>query len=135
MIADSHDLQVFGSSEFFNIYNETDNIKNNPQDENAFFIHIVNSKTAPVFHKTFDWGTGEFENENGEKWSSPYGIGIIYKTSDEKGEWEDIPVPAGTQAVKYDMSDEDIVIYKYTGKLLADCSGKKSCCNGRVNTT
>ena len=105
----SHDLQVFGSSEFFNIYNETDNIKNNPQDENAFFIHIVNSKTAPVFHKTFDWGTGEFENENGEKWSSPYGIGIIYKTSDEKGEWEDIPVPAGTQAVKYDMSDEDIV--------------------------
>ena len=50
----SHDLQVFGSSEFFNIYNETDNIKNNPQDENAFFIHIVNSKTAPVFHKTFD---------------------------------------------------------------------------------
>mgnify|MGYP000458968579 CR=1 FL=1 len=26
-----------------------------------------------------------------------------------KGEWEDIPVPAGTQAVKYDMSDEDIV--------------------------
>ena len=105
----SHDLQVFGSSEFFNIYNETDNIKNNPQDENAFFIHIVNSKTAPIFHKTFDWGTGEFENENGEKWSSPYGIGIIYKTSDEKGEWEDIPVPAGTQAVKYDMSDEDIV--------------------------
>lgn len=48
------------------------------------FIHIVNSKTAPVFHKTFDWGTGEFENENGEKWSSPYGIGIIYNTSDEK---------------------------------------------------
>lgn len=37
----SHDLQVFGASEFFNIYNETDNIKNNPQDENAFFIHIV----------------------------------------------------------------------------------------------
>lgn len=105
----SHDLQVFGASEFFNIYNETDNIKNHPQEENAFFIHIVNSKTAPVFHKTFDWGTGEFENENGEKWSSPYGIGIIYKTSDEKGEWEDIPVPAGTQAVKYDMSDEDIV--------------------------
>ena len=27
------------------------------------------------------------------------------------------------------------MIYKYTGKLLADCSGKKSCCNGRVNTT
>lgn len=105
----SHDLQVFGASEFFNIYNETDNIKNNPQEENAFFIHIVNSKTAPVFHKTFDWGTGEFENENGEKWSSPYGIGIIYNTSDEKSEWEDIPVPAGTQAVKYDMSDEDIV--------------------------
>ena len=26
-----------------------------------FSIHIVNSKTAPVFHKTFDWGTGEFE--------------------------------------------------------------------------
>lgn len=104
-----HDLQVFGASEFFNIYNETDNIKNNPQDENAFFIHIVNSKTAPVFHKTFDWGTGEFENENGEKWSSPYGIGIIYNTSDEKSEWEDIPVPAGTQAVKYDMPDEDIV--------------------------
>ena len=26
----SHDLQVFGASEFFNIYNETDNIKNNP---------------------------------------------------------------------------------------------------------
>ena len=93
----------------FLIYNEKDNIKNNPQEENAFFIHIVNSKTAPVFHKTFDWGTGEFENENGEKWSSPYGIGIIYKTSDEKSEWEDIPVPAGTQAVKYDMSDEDIV--------------------------
>lgn len=105
----SHDLQVFGASEFFNIYNETDNIKNNPQDENAFFIHIVNSKTAPVFHKTFDWGTGEFENENGDKWSSPYGIGIIYNTSDEKNEWEDIPVPAGTQAVKYDMPDEDIV--------------------------
>ena len=105
----SHDLQVFGASEFFNIYNETDNIKNNPQDENAFFIHIVNSKIAPVFHKTFDWGTGEFENENGEKWSSPYGIGITYNTSDEKSEWEDIPVPAGTQAVKYDMSDEDIV--------------------------
>lgn len=105
----SHDLQVFGASEFFNIYNETDNIKNNPQDENAFFIHIVNSKTAPVFHKTFDWGTGEFENENGEKWSSPYGIGIIYNTSDEKNEWEDIPVSAGTQAVKYDMPDEDIV--------------------------
>ena len=59
----SHDLQVFGASEFFNIYNETDNIKNHPQEENAFFIHIVNSKTAPVFHKTFDWGTGEFENE------------------------------------------------------------------------
>ena len=74
-----------------------------------FFIHIVNSKTAPVFHKTFDWGTGEFENENGEKWSSPYGIGIIYNTSDEKSEWEDIPVPAGTQAVKYDMSDEIFV--------------------------
>lgn len=104
-----HDLQVFGASEFFNIYNETDNIKNNPQDENAFFIHIVNSKTAPIFHKTFDWGTGEFENEYGDKWSSPYGIGIIYNTSDEKSEWEDIPVPAGTQAVKYDMSDEDIV--------------------------
>lgn len=105
----SHDLQVFGASEFFNIYNETDNIKNNPQDENAFFIHIVNSKTAPIFHKTFDWGTGEFENENGDKWSSPYGIGIIYNTSDEKNEWEDIPVSAGTQAVKYDMPDEDIV--------------------------
>lgn len=105
----THDLHVFGASEFFNIYNETDNIKNNSQDPNAYFIHIVNNKNIPVFHKTFDWGTGEFENENGEKWSSPYGIGIIYKTSDEKGEWEDIPVPAGTQAVKYNMSDEDIV--------------------------
>ena len=57
-----------------------------------------------------DWGTGDFEGENGEKWSSPYGIGIIYNTSDEKNEtWEDIPVPAGTQAVIYDMSDEDIL--------------------------
>lgn len=106
----SHDLQVYGASEFFNIYNETDNIKNNPQDDSAFYIHVVNNKTAPVFHKTFDWGTGEFEGENGEKWSSPYGIGIIYNTSDEKNEtWQDIPVPAGTQAVRYDMSDEDIL--------------------------
>lgn len=106
----SHDLQVYGASEFFNIYNETDNIKNNPQDASVFYIHIVNSKTAPVFHKTFNWGTGEFEGENGEKWSGPYGIGIIYNTSDEKNEtWEDIPVPTGTQAVKYDMSDEDIL--------------------------
>ena len=105
----THDLHIFGASEFFNIYNETDNIKNNSQDPNAYFIHIVNSKTAPVFHKTFDWGTGEFENENGDKWSSPYGIGIIYNTSDEINGWEDIPVPAGTQAVKYDMSDEDII--------------------------
>ena len=96
----SHDLQVFGASEFFNIYNETDNIKNHPQEENAFFIHIVNSKTAPVFHKTFDWGTGEFENENGEKWSSPYGIGIIYNTSDEKNEWEELVRPYDLQILK-----------------------------------
>mgnify|MGYP000290836516 FL=1 len=27
------------------------------------------------------------------------------------------------------------MIYKYTGKLLADCSGKKSCCYGGIYTT
>ena len=26
------------------------------------------------------------------------------------------------------------MVYKYTGKLLSDRSGKKSCCNGRINT-
>ena len=80
----SHDLQVLVPVNFLIFTMKRIISKTIQQDENAFFIHIVNSKTAPVFHKTFDWGTGEFENENGEKWSSPTELELYIIHQDRK---------------------------------------------------
>ena len=56
-------FNIKGTSEFYNLYNDT-----GCTDETwAVWLQIegYSEKKAPVFHKTFDWGSGEFEDENG----------------------------------------------------------------------
>ena len=64
-----------------------------------------------TFHKTFDWGIGNFSNEEGDHWTAPYTLAIrYYKSFDTNGEeWEMLNPGTGFQSVKFDMSDSDII--------------------------
>ena len=102
-------FNIKGASEFYNLYNDT-----GCTDETwAVWLHIegYSEKKAPVFHKTFDWGSGEFEDENGEHWTGEYGIGIQYIESFDvkEGEnWKQLDIGQNKVGAKFAMSDVDI---------------------------
>ena len=102
-------LNLRGTAEFYNIYNDTGS------DENEQFpvgINIEGKDASRIvtFHKTFDWGIGDFSNEEGDHWTAPYTLAIRYfKTFDANGEWEMINPGTGFQSVKFNMSDSDII--------------------------
>ena len=101
-------FNIKGASEFYNLYNDT-----GCTDETwAVWLHIegYSEKKAPVFHKTFDWGSGEFEDENGEH-SGEYGIGIQYIESfdvKEGEDWKQLDIGQNKVGAKFAMSDVDI---------------------------
>lgn len=104
---DCWNLNIKGKSEFYNLYNDTGH------DEECIpaWIKIegYSKEKVPVFHKGFDWGTGTFKNEEGDSWSDNYMLGIGYVKSFEGGEWEEMKLSSGSQAVTFDMPLEDIV--------------------------
>ena len=102
-------FNIRGTSEFYNVYNDT-----GCTDENwAVWLHIegYSEKKAPVFHKPFDWGSGEFEEENGAHRTGEYGIGIQYFESfdvKEGEDWKQLDIGLNKIGAKFDMSDADI---------------------------
>lgn len=104
---DCWNLNIKGKSEFYNLYNDTGH-----DEENVpawIQIEGYSKEKVPVFHKGFDWGTGTFKNEEGDSWSDNYMLGIGYVKSFEGGEWEEMKLSSGSQAVTFDMPLEDIV--------------------------
>ena len=102
---DCRNVNIRGTSEFYNLYNDTG------RTEETWVVWLkiegYSEKKAPVFHKAFDWGTGEFDGENGEHWTNEYGIGIQYMGDFEK--WEALDIGQNKVAAKFDMSDVDIL--------------------------
>ena len=102
-------FNIKGTSEFYNLYNDT-----GCTDETwAVWLQIegYSEKKAPVFHKTFDWGSGEFEDENGEHRTDEYGIGIQYIESfdvKEGEDWKQLDIGQNKVGAKFAMSDVDI---------------------------
>ena len=102
-------LNLRGAAEFYNIYNDTGSDANEQFPIGLQIEGADDSKTV-TFHKTFDWGIGDFSNEEGDHWTAPYTLAIRYfKTFDANGEWEMINPGTGFQSVKFDMSDSDII--------------------------
>lgn len=104
---DCWNLNIKGKSEFYNLYNDTGH-----DEENVpawIQIEGYSKEKVTVFHKGFDWGTGTFKNEEGDSWSDNYMLGIGYVKSFEGGEWEEMKLSSGSQAVTFDMPLEDIV--------------------------
>lgn len=102
-------LNLRGAAEFYNIYNDTGSDANEQFPIGLQIEGADDSKTV-TFHKTFDWGIGDFSDENGNHWTEPYTLAIRYfKTFDTNGEWEMINPGTGFQSVKFDMSDSDII--------------------------
>ena len=109
-------LKIKGKSEFYNLYNETGH------DGYSIPVWIriegYSKEKVPVFHKSFDWGKGTFEDEeNGNKWAEDYRLGVCYEKSFDE-EWEDLDIGSGNQAVNFEMDMEDILevsnrIYAY----------------------
>ena len=103
-------LNLRGAAEFYNIYNDTGSDANE-QFPVGINIEGKDASRIVTFHKIFDWGTGDFSNEEGDHWTAPYTLAIRYfKTFDTNGEdWEMINPGTGFQSVKFDMSDSDII--------------------------
>ena len=104
---DCWNLNIKGKSEFYNLYNDTGH-----DEENVpawIQIEGYSKEKVPVFHKGFDWGTRTFKNKEGDSWSDNYMLGIGYVKSFEGGEWEEMKLSSGSQAVTFDMPLEDIV--------------------------
>ena len=102
---DCRNVNIRGTSEFYNLYNDT----GRTEEDWVVWIKMegYSEKKVPVFHKAFDWGTGEFDGENGEHWTNEYGIGIQYMGDFEK--WEALDIGQNKVAAKFDMSDVDIL--------------------------
>ena len=106
---DCRNVHIRGTSEFYNLYNDT-----GCEEESWvvwFQIEGYSEKKAPVFHKTFDWGSGEFEGEDGIPWTGEYGIGIQYFESfDVKDgeDWKQLNIGQNKVGAKFAMSDADI---------------------------
>ena len=99
-------LNIRGESEFYNLYNDTER----PQEDLPVWFQIegYSAKKAPVFHKEFDWGSGEFDDGNGGHRTAEYGIGIEYIESfDVDGEWKVLDIGANKAGAKFDISDMD----------------------------
>ena len=103
-------LNLRGAAEFYNIYNDTGSDANE-QFPVGINIEGKDASRIVTFHKIFDWGTGDFSNEEGDRWTAPYTLAIRYfKTFDTNGEdWEMINPGTGFQSVKFDMPDTDII--------------------------
>ena len=103
-------LNLRGAAEFYNIYNDTGSDANE-QFPVGINIEGKDASRIVTFHKIFDWGTGDFSNEEGDRWTAPYILAIRYfKTFDTNGEdWEMINPGIGFQSVKFDMPDTDII--------------------------
>ena len=102
-------LNLRGAAEFYNIYNDTGSDANE-QFPVGLQIEGADASKTVTFHKTFDWGIGDFSNEEGDHWTAPYTLAIRYfKTFDANGEWEMINPGTGFQSVKFNMSDSDII--------------------------
>lgn len=82
-------LNLRGAAEFYNIYNDTGSDANE-QFPVGLQIEGADASKTVTFHKTFDWGIGDFSDENGNHWTKPYTLAIRYfKTFDTNGEdWE-----------------------------------------------
>lgn len=102
-------LNLRGAAEFYNIYNDTGSDANE-QFPVGLQIEGADASKTVTFHKTFDWGIGDFSNEEGDHRTAPYTLAIRYfKTFDANREWEMINPGTGFQSVKFDMSDSDII--------------------------
>lgn len=103
-------LNLRGAAEFYNIYNDTGSDANE-QFPVGLQIEGADASKTVTFHKTFDWGIGNFSDENGNHWTEPYTLAIRYfKTFDTNGEdWEMINPGTGFQSVRFDMPDSDII--------------------------
>lgn len=103
-------LNLRGAAEFYNIYNDTGSDANEQFPVGLQMEGADASKTV-TFHKTFDWGIGDFSDENGNHWTEPYTLAIRYfKTFDTNGEnWEMINPGTRFQSVRFDMPDTDII--------------------------
>ena len=103
-------LNLRGAAEFYNIYNDTGSDANE-QFPVGLQIEGADASKTVTFHKTFDWGIGDFSDENGNHWTKPYTLAIRYfKTFDTNGEdWEMINPGTGFQSVRFDMPDSDII--------------------------
>lgn len=103
-------LNLRGAAEFYNIYNDTGS-EANEQFPVGIQIEGKDASRTVTFHKTFDWGIGNFSNEEGDHWTAPYTLAIrYYKSFDTNGEeWEMLNPGTGFQSVKFDMSDSDII--------------------------
>ncbi len=103
-------LNLRGAAEFYNIYNDTGSDANEQFPIGLQIEGADDSKTV-TFHKTFDWGIGDFSDENGNHWTEPYTLAIRYfKTFNTNGEnWEMINPGTRFQSVRFDMPDTDII--------------------------
>ena len=104
---DFWNLNIKGKSEFYNLYNDT----GHDEESIPAWIQIegYSKEKVPVFHKEFDWGTGNFKNEEGDSWSGNYRLGISYKKSFEGDDWSEMELSSGSQAVTFDMPLEDVI--------------------------
>ena len=100
---DCRNVNIRGTSEFYNLYNDT----GRTEEDWVVWLKMegYSEKKVPVFHKAFDWGTGEFDGENGEHRIGQYGIGIQYVGDFEK--WEMLDIGQNKVAAKFDMADVD----------------------------
>ena len=101
-------LNLRGAAEFYNIYNDTGS-EANEQFPVGIQIEGTDASRTVTFHKTFDWGTGDFSNEEGDHWTAPYTLAIRYFKSFDAEDWEMINPGTGFQSVKFNMSDSDTI--------------------------
>ena len=101
-------LNLRGAAEFYNIYNDTGSDAND-RFPVGIQIERKDASRTVTFHKTFDWGIGNFSNEEGDHWTEPYSLAIRYYKSFDGEDWEFINPGIGFQSVKFDMSDSDII--------------------------
>lgn len=101
-------LNLRGAAEFYNIYNDTGS-EANEQFPVGIQIEGKDASRTVTFHKTFDWGIGNFSNEkvitgqNHIVWPTDIISRLMGKTGNFTIRESD------SQSVKFDMSDSDII--------------------------
>lgn len=120
-------VNVREASEFYDLYNDTG--RTDTSVPVSIRIEGYQNAKIPVFHKEFDWGVGDFSDEQGNTWTCNYALGIAYIDSFDEEEWTEMDIHSGGQAVRTTMSDAEFLktcqrMYVAIGDYSIDIDGR-----------